>query len=66
MAAARRDMEEFDTSDDGVHANWPDQTAFLPRSWTLISPRQGIREGVSEMRRPIFYALVVCWTLLCP
>jgi|SRR5271165_298121 len=58
-----RDMEEFDTSGDGVHRNWPNRF-FLRRLWTLISPRRGIWEGESERRCPISYALVVCWTLL--
>ena len=57
-----RDMEEFDTSGDGVHANWPDR--FFAKIVDAYLTETG-REGESEMRCPISYALVVCWTSLC-
>ena len=34
-----RAMEEFDTSDDGAHANWPDR--FFARSSTVCSSKRG-------------------------
>ena len=41
-----RDMEEFDTSGDGVHANWPDRFfAKIVDAYLAASANQGGRVG---------------------
>jgi aminoglycoside 3-N-acetyltransferase len=44
-----REMEGFDTSGDGAHANWPDQLfAKIERLSMRILPGGGTKEGLSR------------------